>query len=277
MNAPDLAAANAAVAKGSSFYLGMRVLPREQREAMYAVYAICRAVDDVADEGGPAPQRMAELQRWREDLEAFYAGGSPGRFAPVASAVKRYGLRAADFAALIDGMAMDAAADIRAPDLATLDLYCDRVASAVGRLSNRIFGIDDPDSETLAHHLGRALQLTNILRDLDEDAAIGRLYLPHEALAEAGIDSRAPAEVLAHRALGRACRPLVDQAHAHFAAAEPVIARQPRARTRAPRLMGAVYRLMLDRLVARGFAPPRERVRMSRPALIGILLKTVLL
>ncbi len=89
-------------------------------------------------------------------------------------------------------MAMDAAADIQAPDWATLDLYCDRVASAVGRLSVRIFGLDAERGEALAHHLGRALQLTNILRDLDEDAARGRLYLPREALEAAGIrDDRA--------------------------------------------------------------------------------------
>ena len=90
-------------------------------------------------------------------------------------------------------MAMDAAEDIRAPDWATLDLYCDRVASAVGRLSVRIFGLAPEPGVALAHHLGRALQLTNILRDIDEDASLGRLYLPREALALRGGDDRRPA------------------------------------------------------------------------------------
>jgi len=89
-------------------------------------------------------------------------------------------------------MAMDAEQDIRAPDWATLDLYCDRVASAVGRLSVRIFGLPDEPGVALAHHLGRALQLTNILRDIDEDASIGRLYLPREALAAAGVATDEP-------------------------------------------------------------------------------------
>ena len=98
-----------------------------------------------------------------------------------------------DFLAIIDGMDMDVAADIRAPDWATLDLYCDRVASAVGRLSTRIFGLEARDGEPLAEHLGRALQLTNILRDLDEDRELGRLYLPREALDKAGIGDSDPA------------------------------------------------------------------------------------
>ena len=97
-------------------------------------------------------------------------------------------MRREDFHAVIDGMAMDVAADIRAPDLATLDLYCDRVASAVGRLSIKVFGMTETEGFLLAHHLGRALQLTNILRDIDEDAGIGRLYLPRENLEAAGVD-----------------------------------------------------------------------------------------
>ena len=102
--------------------------------------------------------------------------------------MQAFGLQQADFLAVIDGMDMDVEADIRAPDLATLDLYCDRVAGAVGRLSIRVFGMEEAPGAELAHQLGRALQLTNILRDLDEDAAIGRLYLPRELLAQAGIE-----------------------------------------------------------------------------------------
>ena len=103
-----------------------------------------------------------------------------------------YHLKQEDFDAVIDGMAMDAEHDIRAPDWETLDLYCDRVASAVGRLSVRIFGLADDPGVALAYHLGRALQLTNILRDIDEDASKGRLYLPREALAAAGVTSDEP-------------------------------------------------------------------------------------
>ncbi|MBV8919887.1 squalene/phytoene synthase family protein, partial [Bradyrhizobium sp.] len=172
-------------ASGSSFYAAMRILPREQREAMFQIYSFCRQVDDIADSDGPREARLAALQQWRDDIDALYQGRAPARLRDYAATVKKFGLRREDFLAIIDGMEMDVPADIRAPDMATLDLYCDRVASAVGRLSVRVFGMPEEDGLLLAHHLGRALQLTNILRDIDEDAGLGRLYLPREALLHA--------------------------------------------------------------------------------------------
>jgi len=164
---------------GSSFYAGMRILPKAERSAMFAIYGFCRAVDDIVDEpGGEPAERKVELDAWRSDVEHLYAGEAPGKMGFLAADIRRFGLAKADFLAVIDGMQMDLDQDIRAPDAAMLDLYCDRVASAVGRLSVKVFGMDEAPGLELAHHLGRALQLTNILRDLDEDASIGRLYLP---------------------------------------------------------------------------------------------------
>ena len=124
-------------ASGSSFYRAMRMLPKPQREAMFEIYSFCRAVDDIADEPGPRDARMMQLQKWRDDLAALYAGNPVPGLGGLARAVKEFDLRLPDFIAIIDGMEMDVVADIRAPDEATLDLYCDRVASAVGRLSVR--------------------------------------------------------------------------------------------------------------------------------------------
>src|SRR5216683_6560070 len=174
-------------ASGSSFYAAMRILPREQREAMFQIYSFCRQVDDIADSDGPRPERLAALQQWRDDIDALYQGQPPARLQDYVASVRTFDLKREDFLAIVDGMEMDVPQDIRAPDLATLDLYCDRVASAVGRLSVRVFGLARDDGILLAHHLGRALQLTNILRDIDEDAGLGRLYLPREGLLEAGI------------------------------------------------------------------------------------------
>ena len=129
---------------------------------MYAIYAFCRAVDDVADEGGERAERQAELARWRADVDAMYQGNVAPRLAGLASHIATYDLQRTDMQAIIDGMEMDAVADIRAPDWATLDLYCDRVASAVGRLSVRVFGMAEAPGIALSHHLGRALQLTNL-------------------------------------------------------------------------------------------------------------------
>jgi phytoene synthase len=255
-------------AGGSSFYLAMRILPRRKREAMFEIYKFCRKVDDVADSPGPRDARLAELNRSREDIAALFAGRASERMSGFAGPVKDFGLRREDFLAIIDGMEMDVVSDIRAPDLATLDLYCDRVASAVGRLSVRVFGVPNEDGIHLSHHLGRALQLTNILRDPDEDAEIGRLYLPREYLEAAGIMTDDPQAALANPNLARACMPLIARAREHFSQARAIMDRQPRASVKAPRIMAEAYAPMLDRLQQRGFAAPRERVRVDRVHLL---------
>jgi presqualene diphosphate synthase len=265
----------AAPAAHSSFYLAMRILPPPRREAMFALYGFCRAVDDIADERGPATasQRLAALERWRADVAAMFQGRAPANLAALDRATREFGLKQADFNAVIDGMAMDAAEDIRAPDWATLDLYCDRVASAVGRLSVRIFGVDPEPGEALAHHLGRALQLTNILRDIDEDAIAGRLYLPREALLAAGVTTDEPLKATADPKLAQACAEVAARAGAHFDKSRSIMGSAPRAAVRAPRLMAAAYRSILDRMLASGFAPPRRRAKASRLRVLGALLR----
>ncbi len=273
MSEPSQAARRAS---GSSFYTGMRILPPAQREAMFEIYAFCRAVDDIADDPGPREPRRGQLAQWRADIEALYAGKPRAPLAGLAEAVRRFDLARADFIAVIDGMEMDVVADIRAPDRATLDVYCDRVACAVGRLSVRVFGMAQEAGLALADHLGRALQLTNILRDLDEDAAMGRLYLPREALRGAGIVATEPGEVLAHPRLGAACAEIVEAAKEHFAKARAIMAAAPRRVVRAPRIMGDAYALILDRLIARGFAPPRRPVRLPRAKILFIVLRNLI-
>jgi phytoene synthase len=272
----ETAAANASYgtsASGSSFYAAMRILPHAQREAMFQIYSFCRQVDDIADSDGPREERLAALQRWREDIDALYQGDPPPRLRDYVASVQRFGLLREDFLAIVDGMEMDVPQDIRAPDLATLDLYCDRVASAVGRLSVRVFGLAQDDGILLAHHLGRALQLTNILRDIDEDAAIGRLYLPREGLLHAGVTSTDPLEVIADPALPRVCAPLIERVRTHFEKADEVMSRNPRRVVRAPRIMSKYYRAILELLVARGFDTPRMPVRLDKMARIAILLR----
>ncbi len=261
-------------ASGSSFYSAMRLMPKAEREAMFAIYAFCRAVDDIADDGiGTREERHEALNRWRTDLDTLYAEGTPRHGAFLKDAITTYGLRKEDFLAVIDGMDMDAAEDIRAPSLATLDLYCDRVASAVGRLSIKVFGMDEPEGFALAHHLGRALQLTNILRDLDEDASIGRLYLPAEHLDAAGIANRDPAAAIADPRVDAACRATARIAQEHYRAADAIMDARPRGRIRTPRLMGAVYAEILRRTEAAGWSPPRHRVSLPKSRLAMILLR----
>jgi phytoene synthase len=131
-------------AGGSSFYLAMRILGREKREAMFDVYSFCREVDDIADSDAPRLQRVADLAAWRQNIDSVYSNRIPPGLEQLAKAIARFGLRKGDFLAVIDGVEMDAREDILAPSLERLELYCDRVACAVGRLCVRIFGMNDP-------------------------------------------------------------------------------------------------------------------------------------
>jgi presqualene diphosphate synthase len=262
-------------ASGSSFYIAMRLMPAEQRDAMFAIYAFCRKVDDIADDGiGTRAERHARLEQWRADLRGLYAGTIAPQVRFLAPAVTQYGLRLQDFLSVLDGMDMDVAEDIVAPDLATLDLYCDRVASAVGRLSIKVFGMDEGPGFELAQHLGRALQLTNILRDIDEDAVIGRLYLPREYLEELNCcRSLDPLAVVARPEIDAVCRRVAKLAHHHYDEAQRILSARPRGRIKTPRLMGAVYSEILRASEAQGFAPPRHRVSLPKSKLLSLVLR----
>ncbi|MEI9886978.1 MAG: presqualene diphosphate synthase HpnD [Rhizomicrobium sp.] len=272
--AVPVAAAAQQKASNSSFYSAMRLMPREQREAMFAIYGFCRLVDDIADDGiGTRAERAVELTKWRVALDELYAGHPSERIQFLSQPVARYGLRKADFLTVIDGMDMDVAEDIVAPDLKTLDLYCERVASAVGRLSIKVFGMEEGPGFELAHHLGRALQLTNILRDIDEDAAVGRLYLPREYLKDAGIASLDPKTIVADPRVDAVCKAVARDAHKFYAGANAVLARRPRGRIATPRLMGAVYSEILRQTEIVGWKPPRLRVSLGKSKLLGIVLR----
>ena len=263
---------------GSSFYAALRILPPRERAAMFAIYDFCRKVDDIANDPGPnRDERRAALNLWREDLETLYAGAAPASCLDLIGPVQDFGLEKDDFLAVIDGMEMDVDQDIQAPAFSILDLYCDRVASAVGRLSVKVFGMDDAPGRELAYHLGRALQFTNILRDLDEDAAMGRLYLPAEALATAGIETTAPLDVMASPQIDTACRWLAAKAHEQYGETDRIMRTRPKGRIKTPALMIAVYGRILKAMEAEGWAKPRRRVSLGKATLLWVAAKTAVL
>ena len=261
-------------AAGTSFYWAMRLLPADRRNGMYAVYAFCREVDDIADGAAPPEQKMPALAAWRAEIAALYDGHPRHLVARALSEpLRRYGLRREDFLAVIDGMEMDAAEDIRAPDLATLDLYCARVAGAVGHLSVHIFGDRSGPAHAVADSLGRALQLTNILRDLDEDAQRGRLYLPREILDRHGIRDVEPLAVLRHPALPAVCRDVAAIAERHFTDAAAAMARCSRRAMRPAAVMGAFYRAMLVALLRADWRDPSARVGLTKTQKLWLVLR----
>ncbi|NBC31569.1 MAG: presqualene diphosphate synthase HpnD [Alphaproteobacteria bacterium] len=255
---------------GTSFSLGMKMLGRARRDAMYAVYAFCREVDDIADDETVDAEtgtddRLARLADWRAEIDGLYAG-RPTRLTAraLAGPVRDYALPKAEFLAVIEGMEMDAREAMCAPPPDALRHYCRCVAGAVGLLSIRVFGARGEEGEAFALALGEALQLTNILRDLDEDAARGRLYLPADVLAAHGLDGAAPPAVLAHPALDPVCRTVAGRARARFAEADRLLALSDRRVLRPALLMMGIYERILDRLLERGWQPPRAGLRLSK-------------
>ncbi|MDR3423760.1 MAG: presqualene diphosphate synthase HpnD [Alphaproteobacteria bacterium] len=261
------------VAARTSFYAGMAVLPKARREGMYALYGFCRVVDDIADDS-PSPEIAAKkLQEWRARISDVFRGKpSEAITTALLPAIRAFNLVEKDFQEIIDGMEMDSKS-IVAPDFATLDLYCDRVASAVGRASVRIFGNVGADAMQVAHHLGRALQLTNILRDLAEDAARGRLYLPRELLEKHGIETRYPNDLLLDPKLPAVCRDLALKAREHYAQADACIKKCPAEAMRPARIMRDYYKAIFDRLLERDWRDPLTRVTLPKWKKIWLILK----
>ena len=265
-------------AAGTSFYWAMRLLPRDRRNGMYAIYAFCREVDDIADGERPVEQKLAALAGWREEIEALYDGRPRHLLACALSGpVRRYELRREDFIAILAGMEMDARGDIRAPDMATLDLYCARVASAVGHLSVHIFGDSSDAAHAVAESLGRALQLTNILRDLAEDAARQRLYLPREILDRHGIRGDEPVAALRHPALPAACRDVAAIAETHFREAARAMEQCSHRAMRPAAVMAALYRATLSALQRSGWRNPMARVSVATSLKLWLVLRHGLL
>ena len=271
-NAADAAREVEAIvrASGTSFFWGMRLLPAHRRRAIFAVYAYCREIDDIADGDWPAATKQARLQGWREEVERVYAGAPTN---PIARAllepIGRFDLPKAEFHALLDGMARDAEGGPIAPTDADLRSYCRQVAGAVGMLAIRIFSENDPNAdaetrEAIAVTQGEALQLTNILRDLSDDAERGRLYLPDALLARHGAQTRDPQALLHDPALPAVCRELAGEAAARFARTHDLLDRVDPATARPCRLMLGVYERLLRRLRATGWRHPEQRVRVPK-------------
>ena len=246
-----------------SFFWAMQLLSLHRREAIYGLYNFCRELEDIANGDASRWLKQSLLSNWRSEIAQLYAG-RPRH--PVTlglnEPIQLYGLRCEDFLAIIDGVEMDARADVRAPNLVQLDHYCERRAVAASRLSMRIFGEETPAGERVAAELGRALQLTYILHNLVEDAKRHRLYLPRELLHARGILASTPSWVLAQPALPEVCRDLASVAERHYVAAAEAMAACSRRTMRPAAVLHGLHRALLDELLARGWRRLDEAVRI---------------
>lgn len=247
----------------TSFATGMQVLPPERRYGMYALYSFCRIVDDIADEEGDIATKHRLLQEWRDRLGSLYAGEATDAVERVLLAtIHRFDLKKQDFIDVIDGMEMDVEHPIVAPSEQVFDLYCDRVASAVGRLAVRIFGDSSEAAQKVAYHLGRALQITNILRDIKEDAGRGRLYLPKELLERFQLPLT-PQECINNIYINQVCHILAYRALDHYRLSGNFIAQCNQTALRPAKVMAITYRFLLAKQKRLGWKPPFKRASLS--------------
>jgi phytoene synthase len=256
---PQEVADRITAAAKTSFDFGMKLLSRPRRQAMRSVYAFCRVVDDIADGDLPVDNKRALLAEWREEIERLYEGRPVSAIGhALAGPIERYALPKTEFLKMIEGMVMDANGPIVAPSPMMLEAYNRCVAGSVGMLSMRIFGAwRGAPSERFALSLANALQLTNILRDVAEDAGIGRIYLPDTVLAEAGVapDCDTIAE---DPGLPKARTFLGVTARQSFVSARAEIAEHARVPLAPALAMLGVYEAYLDQMEAAGF--PNDHV-----------------
>lgn len=260
---PDAYCQDKAARSGSSFYYSFLFLPAPQRQAMTALYAYCREVDDVVDEVRDPQVAQVKLAWWRDELARIVAGAPQH---PVGHAlqvpIQRYQLDGGQLAEVLDGMAMDLH-PVLYPDLPALLAYCHRVAGVVGQLSARIFGFRNPATLDYAHALGIAFQLTNILRDVGEDARRGRVYLPGDLMARHGLTAAAVVQLQDTPALRTALRELGETARAQYARALALLPAEDRRAQRPGLVMAAIYRTLLDEILAADCNVMHQRIGLT--------------
>jgi len=260
-------------ATASNFYYSFLLLPSAQRRAIKDVYAFCRLLDDVVDEDQTGRDPYAELEHWRAEVEAIYQGCPDSEFGEqLLISVEEFDLPKQSFLDLIDGMEMDLKwrsyqtfADLRE--------YCYRAASAVGLICIEIFGYESARTREYAVNLGLALQLTNILRDLKEDTARGRTYIPIEDLDRFGYSERELRENLYNRPFVELMKYEHARARSYFEKAAASLPDQDRPSMFAAEIMGAIYKELLDRMPAVQFDVFHNRLTVSKSRRLQIALR----
>ena len=261
----------------SNLALAFILLPQPKRDAMSALYAFCREVDDVADEdSAPVEQRREQLAAWRQDIKLACDGQTP-RFPTnreLQPVIRQFGLRFEFFDELIKGCEMDLAT-LRYQDFEQLELYCYRVASAVGLLSIEIFGHQNPATRDYAIYLGKALQLTNILRDVKNDAARGRIYLPQTELEKHGVSER---EILDSKYSDRyqaLAGSVAQRAKNFYQLAQKTLPPEDRKSMVAAELMGSVYWQLLQKLERGKFNVfAAQPLKLSKPHKLALIFRS---
>jgi phytoene synthase len=255
-----------------NFYYAFAILPRPKRDAMYALYAFCREADDAVDEGGSRDEKAAALATIRAGLDDCFAGKPAGpMFTALALVADRHRLAKQHLVDVVDGCAMDLD-QARYETYADLELYLDRVASAVGRATMQIFGLDPAQHPAYARAGGQAVQLTNILRDIQEDHARGRIYIPQEDLRRFSVPESDLGAATPSPAFRELMKFEVERNRKLYREARETLSDRDRRRILPLHAIVRIYRRVLDAIERRGYDVLGERISVPgwRKALLGI-------
>ena len=271
---PDEYCQEKAAKSGSSFYYSFRFLPPDRRRAITALYAFCREVDDIADEVADVNIARSKLGWWRAELANLFSGHPTH---PVSKALqpatKQFGIDQSRLNEIIDGMEMDLSRR-RYQDFASLTLYCHRVAGVVGQLSASIFGFSNPKTMIYAENLGLAFQMTNIIRDVGEDARRDRIYLPQEDLQKFGVTNADILDCKQTPAFADLMMFETQRAKSLYSAAFEALSPEDRRPQRPGLIMSAIYRTLLDELERDGFKVLTQRTSLTPLRKLWIAWKT---
>ncbi len=263
---PDQYCQEKAIQSGSSFYYSFLYLPLEKRRAITALYAFCREVDDIVDECADPLVARAKLAWWRAEIDSIYAAGGAKPSHPVAKALANvaepFNLTAERLNAIIDGMEMDLNHN-RYPDFDTLRRYCYHVASVVGLCSAGIFGYRNPQTLNYAENLGLAFQLTNIIRDVGEDARRGRIYLPQDELARFGVTEQDVLNLHETANFQRMMDFQIERAEHYYDQAFAALPSEDRKAQRPGIIMAAIYRTLLSEIKGDGCHVLQQRISLT--------------
>lgn len=262
---------------GTSFFWSMRLLPTPKRNAMYTLYAFFRHIDDIVDGNLPNEKKVELIKAWREELNNIYDKKVPttdiGR--KIYKNCMRFKLPKSEFIKMLDSISMDLPKPVQAPSIDDFNIYCRGVAGVPGNLTLRIAGCDDEELiEQLSTVLGRALQITNILRDVKEDAQADRIYIPCELLEYAGITSRKPAEVLVDKNLVVAREKLSQMAENDYKEALVLIKKLPNKSARQIKMIANIYKRYFDIMKNRGWEIISPKPKIGKINKLCIILKT---
>jgi phytoene synthase len=264
-------------AEARNFYFGFVLLPRERRRGIHALYAFSRLCDDSVDGAEGPDEKAAAVQARRRDVQRAYDGAVPADdpvLVALADAIRRFGIPRAPMDALVDGVEMDLH-DSRYPDWPALERYCDRVAGAVGVLSLHVFGFRDPAAVRHAEALGVAMQVVNIMRDVQEDAARGRIYLPADEMAAHGVGE---ADILGDRmtpGIEALMREQAARARRYFADGHMLLPMLDLRARMCVQMMAALYEDILARIEQRGFDYTRGRVSLPGRRKAALMARSV--